>query len=164
MITNKYTNLVEDFNTSVSVIDRTASKDILVRMWKTGTNVTKQDPLGPSWRKTPDHVFHLPLVCRETLASQNFPKSQQVNLIRKLRKNRKKGNCPTRQNYNQSQLSKVKGFQFLLKVYRQYFEPCPLNYFADIEIPTGQKKLTIYCIQGGRPQTGWNQRVDEVDS
>ena len=69
LITNKYTNLVEDFNTSVSVIDRTGSKDILVSMWKTGTNVTEQDPLGPSWRKTPDHVFHLPLVCRETLAS-----------------------------------------------------------------------------------------------
>ena len=69
LITNKYTNLVEDFNTSVSVIDRTASKDILVRMWKTGTNVTEQDLSGPSWRKTPDHVFHLPLICRETLAS-----------------------------------------------------------------------------------------------
>lgn len=42
LTTNTYTNLVEDFNTSVSVIDR-AAKDILVRMWKTGTNVTEQD-------------------------------------------------------------------------------------------------------------------------
>lgn len=65
LTTNTYTNLVEDFNTSVSVIDRAASKDILVRMWKTGTNVTEQDLFGTFLRKTPDHVFHLPLLSVE---------------------------------------------------------------------------------------------------
>ena len=39
---------------------------------------------------SPSHVPHLPLVCRKTLASQAFPKFQRVNLIREVRKCRKK--------------------------------------------------------------------------
>ena len=39
-------------------------------------------------------------------------------------------------------LSKVKDLYFLLKSYRQYFEPCPLSCFADSETPTRRKELT----------------------
>ena len=46
LITDKYENIVEDFNTSLSVIDRTASKDTTVRIWKMGTTVAEQDPMS----------------------------------------------------------------------------------------------------------------------
>ena len=36
--------------------------------------------------------------------------------------------------------------------------------FADTEIPSRWKKLTICCPQACRPQAVWNQKVDDADS
>ena len=35
--------------------------------------------------------------------------------------------------------------------------------FADTESPTGQEKLTACCPPAQRPQTRWNQKVDDAD-
>ena len=39
-----------------------------------------------------------------------------------------------------------------------------LSCFADTESPTRWEKLTVCCPQARRPQTGWNQKVDDADS
>ena len=39
-----------------------------------------------------------------------------------------------------------------------------LSSSADTETPTTWEKLTACCPQAGRPQTGWNQKVDDADS
>ena len=39
-----------------------------------------------------------------------------------------------------------------------------LSCFADTEIPTRWKKLTVCCPGAYRLQTGWNQKVDDADS
>ena len=36
--------------------------------------------------------------------------------------------------------------------------------FADTETPTRWKNLTVCCPQASRPQTGWNQKVEDDDS
>ena len=46
------------------------------------------------------HILHLPVVYRETLASQAFPKFQRVNLIREVRKCRKKEKEERQNNYS----------------------------------------------------------------
>ena len=44
------------------------------------------------------------------------------------------------------------------------FEAISLSCFAGTEIPTRWKKLTAYWSQAGRPQMGWNQKVNDIDS
>ena len=39
-----------------------------------------------------------------------------------------------------------------------------LSCFADTESPTRWEMLTVCCSQACRPQTGWNQKVDDADS
>ena len=39
-----------------------------------------------------------------------------------------------------------------------------LSCFADTETLTRWEKLTVCCSQAHRPQTGWNQNVDDADS
>ena len=39
-----------------------------------------------------------------------------------------------------------------------------VNRFTETETPTRWKKLTVQCSQACRPQTGWNQKLDDVDS
>ena len=39
-----------------------------------------------------------------------------------------------------------------------------LSCFADTKTPTRGEKLTICCPQACRPQTGWNQKVDNAES
>ena len=39
-----------------------------------------------------------------------------------------------------------------------------LSCFADIDTPTRWEKLTVCCPQARRPQTSWNQQVDDADS
>ena len=38
-----------------------------------------------------------------------------------------------------------------------------LSCFADTETRTRWEKLTVCCPQARRPQTGWNQKVDDAD-
>ena len=39
-----------------------------------------------------------------------------------------------------------------------------LSCFADNEVPTRWKKLAVCCPQACKPQTGWNQKIDDADS
>ena len=39
-----------------------------------------------------------------------------------------------------------------------------LSCFADTETPARWEKLTVCCPQAGRPQNGWNQKVDDATS
>ena len=39
-----------------------------------------------------------------------------------------------------------------------------MSYFADIETPAKWETITVCCPQAQRPQTGWNQRVNDVES
>ena len=46
------------------------------------------------------------------------------------------------------------------EIYITIFWSC----FADTETPTRWKDLTVCCPQASRPQTGWNQKVEDDDS
>ena len=80
-----------------------------------------------------------------------------------VRKHRKE-NSQARQNNNTSAIKQSQGPSVPPQGLQRIFGAISLSSFADTETPTRWKKLTACSPQACRPQTGWNQQIDDANS
>ena len=117
--------------------------------------------LWGSWAQRPFCVPHFLIIGnRLHSASMTFPEFQwgrfKQMLIREGRGCRDKGGTVRRT--NSAALGQGPGSP------SRDTQTISLSCFADTESPTRWEKLTVCCPQARRPQTGWNQKVDDADS
>ena len=120
--------------------------------------VIRSRALWGSWTQKPFCVPHFLIIGnRLHSASLTFPEFQQADSNKQLL-------IRERTREEKSRETIVQPWGKVLVPSQGIHITRSLSCFSDTESPTRWEKLTVCCPQALRPQTGWNQKVDDADS